>query len=94
MTAQKTNKRTLGTYIPLWLFNFHLTACSFVIEPSYTIRVSSRKLYRGEGGGSSVIIMKGGHDQMQNKCGLCSKFECCEGMVEEFEGEVGHPLTR
>ena len=49
-------------------------------------RVSSRKLYQG---GSSVIIMKGGHDQMKSRCGFYSKLEYCEGMVEEFGGEVG-----
>ena len=35
-------------------------------------------------GGSSVIIMKGGHDQMKSKCGFYSKLEYCEGVVEEF----------
>ena len=45
-------------------------------------RVSSRKLYQG--GGSSVIIMKGGHDQMKSKCGFYSKFGYCEGVLEEF----------
>ena len=34
-----------------------------------SIRVSSRKLYQG---GSSVIIMKGGHDQMKSGCGFYS----------------------
>ena len=51
-------------------------------------RVSSRKLYQG-GGGSSVIITKGGHDQMKSRCGFCSKLGYCEGVVEEFGGEVG-----
>ena len=37
-------------------------------------------------GGSSVIIMKGGHDQMKSRCGFYSKLECCEGVVEEFGG--------
>ena len=40
-------------------------------------------------GGSSVIIMKGGHDQMKSRCGFYSKLEYCEGVVEEFGGEVG-----
>ena len=52
-------------------------------------RVSSRKLYQGGGGGSSVIITKGGHDQMKSRCGFCSKLGYCEGVVEEFGGEVG-----
>ena len=53
-------------------------------------RVSSRKLYWGKGGGgSSVIIMKDGHDQLKSTCGLCSKLGYCEGVVEEFGGEVG-----
>ena len=51
-----------------------------------TTRVSSRKLYQG---GSSVIIMKGGHDQMKSRCGFYSKLEYCEVVVEEFGGEVG-----
>ncbi len=42
-----------------------------------------------KGGGSSVIITKGGHDQMKSGCGFCSKLEYCEGVVEEFGGEVG-----
>ena len=40
-------------------------------------------------GGSSVIIMKGGHDQMKSRCGFYSKLEYSEGVVEEFGGEVG-----
>ena len=51
--------------------------------------VSSRKLYQGGGGGSLVIIMKGGHDEMKSRCGFYSKLEYCEGVVEEFGGEVG-----
>ena len=46
-------------------------------------RVSSRKLYQG---GSSVIIMKGGHDQTKSRCGFYSKLGYCEGVVEEFGG--------
>ena len=53
---------------------------------SAIVRVSSRKLYQG---GSSVIIMKGGHDQMKSRCGFYSKLGYCEGVVEEFGGEVG-----
>ena len=34
-------------------------------------RVSSRKVYRG--GRSALTIMKGGHDQMENRCGFYSK---------------------
>ena len=34
-------------------------------------------------------IMKGGHDQMKSRCGFYSKLEYCEGVVEEFGGEVG-----
>ena len=49
------------------------------------VRVSSRKLYQG---GSSVIIMKGGHDQMKSRCGFYSKLEYCEGVVEEFGGKL------
>ena len=49
-------------------------------------RVSSRKLYKG--GGSSVIIMKGGHDLMKSRCGFYSKLEYCEGVVEEFGGKL------
>ena len=40
-------------------------------------------------GGSSVIIMKGGHDQMKSRSGFYSKLVYCEGVVEEFGGEVG-----
>ena len=40
-------------------------------------------------GGSSVIIIKGGHDQTKSRCGFYSKLEYCEGVVEEFGGEVG-----
>ena len=39
-------------------------------------------------GGSSVIIMKGGHDQMKSRCGFYSKLEYCEGVVEEFGGKL------
>ena len=41
------------------------------------------------GGGTSVIIMKGGLDQMKGRCGFYSKLEYCEGIAEEFGGEVG-----
>ena len=40
-------------------------------------------------GGSSVIITKGGHDQMKIRCGFYSKLGYCEGVVEEFGGGVG-----
>ena len=40
-------------------------------------------------GGSSVIIMKGGHDQMKNRCGFYSKLGYFEGVVENVGGEVG-----
>ena len=40
-------------------------------------------------GGSSVIIMKGGHDQTKSRCGFYSKLEYCEGVVEEFGGGGG-----
>ena len=30
--------------------------------------------------------MKGGYDQMKNRCGFYSKLEYCEGVVEEFGG--------
>ena len=53
---------------------------------SAIVRVSSRNLYQG---GSSVIIMKGGHDQTKSRCGFYSKLGYCEGVVEEFGGEVG-----
>ena len=53
---------------------------------SAIVRVSSRKLYQG---GSSVIIMKGGHDQTKSRCGFYSKLGYCEGVVEEFGGAVG-----
>ena len=53
---------------------------------SAIVRVSSRKLYQG---GGSVIIMKGGHDQTKSRCGFYSKLGHCEGVVEEFWGEVG-----
>ena len=36
--------------------------------------------------------MKGGHDQMKSRCGFYSKLEYCEGVVEEFGGEVGGKL--
>ena len=51
------------------------------------VRASSTKHYQG--GGTSVIIMKGGHDQMKGRCGFYSKLEYCEGIAEEFGGEVG-----
>ena len=48
-------------------------------------RVSSGKLYQG---GSSVIIMKGGHDQTKSRCDFYSKLGYCEGVVEEvWRGE-------
>ena len=50
-------------------------------------RVSSRKLYQG-GGGSWVIIMKGGHDQIKSRCGFYSKLGYCEGVVEEYGGKL------
>ena len=53
---------------------------------SAIVRVSSRKFYQG---GSSVIIMKGGHNQMKSRCGFYSKLGYCEGVIEEFGGEVG-----
>ena len=40
-------------------------------------------------GGSAVIIMKGEHDQMKSRHGFYSKLGYCEGVVEEFWGEVG-----
>ena len=39
-------------------------------------------------GGSSVIIMKGGHDEMKSRCGFYSKLEYCEGVVEELGGKL------
>ena len=48
-------------------------------------RVSSRKLYQG---GRSVIL-KGGHDQIKSRCAFCSKLGYCEGVVEEFGGDIG-----
>ena len=33
--------------------------------------------------------MKDGHDQLKSTCDLCSKLGYCEGVVEEFGGEVG-----
>ena len=39
-------------------------------------------------GGSSVITMKGGHDEMKSRCGFYSKLEYCEGMVEELGGKL------
>ena len=48
-----------------------------------TVRVSSRKLDQG---GSSVIIVKGGHDQMKSSCGFYSQLGYCEGVVEELGG--------
>ena len=47
-----------------------------------SVRVSSRKFYQG------VLKMKGGHDQMKNRCGFC-KLEYCEAVVEKFGGRVG-----
>ena len=37
-------------------------------------------------GGSSVIIMKGGHDQLESRCGFYSKLGYCEGVVENLGG--------
>ena len=60
------------------------------VDYCMAIRVSYRKLYwGGEGGGSSVLRMKGGHDQMKNRCGFHSKLGYCERVVERFGGEVG-----
>ena len=53
-----------------------------------TLRVSSRKLYWGKVE-SSVIIMKGRHDQMKSRCGFYSKLGYCEEVVEEFGEDVG-----
>ncbi len=39
-------------------------------------------------GGRSVIIMKGGHDEMKSRCGFYSKLEYCEGVVEELGGKL------
>ena len=33
--------------------------------------------------------MNGGHDQTKSRCGFYSKLGYCEGVVEEFGGEVG-----
>ena len=33
--------------------------------------------------------MKGGHDQMKNRCVFYSKLKYCEGVVKEFGGDVG-----
>ena len=45
--------------------------------------------------------MKDGHDQMKSRGGFYSKLGYCEGVVEEFWGEVGelggeasHPPSR
>ena len=38
------------------------------------------------GGGSSVVTMESGHNQMKNRCGFYSKLGYCEGVVEEFWG--------
>ena len=51
-------------------------------------RVSSRNCMGG-GVGGSVLTIKGGHDQMQNRCGFYSKFGYCEEVVEEFGGDIG-----
>ena len=51
----------------------------------YTIRVSSRKLYQG---GSSVIIMKGGHDQMKSRCGFYSKLNIVRGWLKNLGGKL------
>ena len=39
-------------------------------------------------GGSSVIIMKHGHDQMKSRCGFCSKLGYCEGVVKNLGGKL------
>ena len=37
-------------------------------------------------GGSSVLTIKDGCDQMKKRCGFYSKLGYCEGVVEEFGG--------
>ena len=61
---------------------FHCTS----IQSTYMSGFHLENFIRG---GSSVIIMKGGHDQMKSRCGFYSKLEYCEGVAEEFGGEVG-----
>jgi len=55
-------------------------------EVRYTFR-SSRKqhIYQGR---SSVIVVKGEHDQVKNRCGIYSELGYCERVVEEFGGEA------
>ena len=72
----------VNTCIDLFVIKFN----GFFQGVSAIVRVSSRKLYQG---GSSVIIMKGGHNQMKSRCGFYSKLGYCEGVIEEFGGEVG-----
>ena len=44
-------------------------------------------------GGSSALTMKGGHDQMKNRCGFYSKLGYCEGAVKELVvGGLGEKL--
>ena len=50
---------------------------------SVIARVSSGKPYQG---GSSVIIMKRGHDQTKSRYGFYSKLGYCEEVVEELGG--------
>ena len=39
-------------------------------------------------GGSSVIIMKGGHDQIKSRCAFYSKLEYCEGWLKNLGGKL------
>ena len=65
-----------------------VASVSAVVGPKQWLycRVSSKKLYQG---GSSVIIMKGGHDQIKSRCGFYSKLGYCEEVFEEFGGGEG-----
>ena len=69
----------LYTCIDLFVIKFN----GFFQGVSAIARVSSENFIRG---GSSVIIMKGGHDQTKSRCRFYSKLGYCEGVVEELGG--------
>ena len=65
--------------------------CQFIastVERTYSHSMTWFHLGNFIRGGSLVIIMKGGHDEMKSRCGFYSKLEYCEGVVEELGGKL------
>ena len=72
--------------VDTYSFNHTVLIASFVGGSSTNIGLAGFHVENFIRGGSSFIIMKGGHDQMKGRCGFYSKLECCEGVFEELEG--------